>query len=180
AYTASPSATVPRPGGRPAPLGVISMSHGARSAGEIGWPNCGVCARADADAAISIAAPRMKRSRIRIGRLPLVVDRPGLDGVEVVGAGQPALGDELRARGLHHAGVVGGAALQHRRRAVPLPRRAEARECLWQYRIAERCRRPALAAVGRDLNLPNAAVAGPSEPGNLVEARALEQMAGRG
>src|SRR5438128_1177826 len=102
----------------------MSMYQGAKSAGEIGWPNCAVCAPAVAVAAIRTAALKVTRSSIRIGRLPLAVDGPGLHRVEVVVAAQPALGDELRARGLHHAGVVGGAALQHRRPAVPIPGRA--------------------------------------------------------
>src|SRR5437868_9058159 len=105
--TCSPCATVPLPGGRPAPLGRISMSQGARSAGEIGWPNCAVCAEAAA-APASRSAVQSTRLRIRICRLPLRIDRPGLDRVEVVVAAQAPLGDELRARGLHHAEIVGG------------------------------------------------------------------------
>src|SRR5438270_627263 len=155
------------------------MSHGARSAGAIGWPNCGACALAMTAPASSSAALKTTDLHIRIGRLPLVVDAPGLDGVEVVVAAQTALGDELRARGLHQAGIVGGAALQLRRAAVPLPSGAEAGERLRQHRIVEHRRRPGLAAVGRDLDRPDGAVAGPGKAGDLVEAGSLEQMSGR-
>src|SRR5438477_1794674 len=123
------------------------MSHGARSAGAIGWPNDGACALAMTAPASSSAALRTADLHIRIGRLPLVVDLPGLDGVKVVLAAQAAIGNELRARGLHHAGVVGGAALQLRRAAVPLPSGAEARERLRQHRIVEHRRRPAFSPV---------------------------------
>ena len=70
-------------------------------------------------------------------------------------AAQPAFRDELRARGLHHAEIVGGAALQHRRGAVPIPGGTETRQRFRQDRLVERRRCPGLAAVGGDLNAAN-------------------------
>src|SRR5688572_25718504 len=123
---ASPCMAVPRPGGRPAPSGPMLMSHGAISAGAMGCPNCGACADAAFGAAMSIAAQTARLLSIHIGRLPLLVDAPACDRVVVVDAPKAAVGGELRARRLHHAGVVGGAALEHGRPAIPLPSRAEA------------------------------------------------------
>src|SRR5215470_1080605 len=144
ANTASPSFGVPRPGGSPAPSGPTLMSQGARSAGEIGCPKRGASA-APAKAAVAnrIAAPRARTSRERIGRLPFLVDAPAGDGVVVILAAQPAGLDELRARRLHHAGVVGGAALQHGGTAVPFPGGAKARERLRQDRFLQDRLRPA-------------------------------------
>src|SRR5437764_7895797 len=150
------------------------MSQGAASAGAIGWPNCGACPNATAGAA-TIAAQRSRRSSIHIGKLPFFVNAPALDGVVMIIAAEAALLAEGRARWLHHAGIVGGAALQHGGPSVPLPGHAEARERLRQDGAVERGLGPALAAVGRDLDLPDAAVARPGEAGNLVEARALER-----
>src|SRR5262245_37113750 len=121
----APCAGVPRPGGRPAPSGPMLMSQGARSAGEIGWPNCGACASAGAAPTMSAAAS-VNRLSVDIARLSLVVDGPTRDGIVVVGAAEAAFGAERLARRLHHAGVVGGAALQDRGTAIPLPGGAEA------------------------------------------------------
>src|SRR5262245_64626731 len=119
------------------------MSHGARSAGAIGCPKRGASAARTGAAAITtaaaiIATPAIRRSCERIARLPFLVDPPAGDGVVVVLPAQPAVGDELRPRGLHHAGIVGGATLQQRRAAVPLPGGAKARERLRQHRLLDR------------------------------------------
>src|SRR5262249_53241168 len=136
------------------------MSQGAISAGAIGWPNFGACADTVAVKAM-MAAPAARYLSVDIGGLPLVVDAPALDGIEVILPAQAALGDECRARRLHHAGVVSGAALQYGWPAVPLPRRTEAHGSLRQDRSRQGRGGPALATVGRDLDLTNAAVARP-------------------
>src|SRR5262249_57169304 len=94
--------------------------------------------------------------------------------------GLAALGEERGAARLLIAGLVDGAALQDGGAAVPIPRHAEAGEGLAQHRRLQRRLRPALAAVGRDLDLADAAVAGIGEAGNLVEARRLHVQPGRG
>src|SRR6516225_2056990 len=119
------------------------MSHVAASAGAIGWPNCGTCASAPAGKA-TIAAQSSKRSSIHIGKLPFLIDAPAGDGVVVISAAEAALLSEGRARGLHHPGIVGGAALEHGGSSVPLPGHAEARERLRQNRTVERGLGPAL------------------------------------
>src|SRR5215468_6575028 len=151
------------------------MSQGAMSAGAIGWPNLGgVCADAMPVRATT-AAPIRRFLRIDIDRLPLLVDPPALDRIVVILAAQAALGRKGGARRLHHAGVVGGAALQHHRTAVPLPGRAEAHRRLRQDRAREGSRCPTLSAVGRNLDLPDAAVARPGKAGDFVEARPFER-----
>src|SRR5262245_52253014 len=138
------------------------MSHGARSAGAIGCPKRGASAARTGTAAIvtatPIIAPTTRRSRERIACLPLLVDPPAGDGIVVVLPAQSAVGDELRARGLHHAGIVDGAALQQRRAAVPLPGGAKTSERLRQHGLLQRSAGPALAAVGRHLGRPHAAL----------------------
>src|SRR6516225_9527729 len=103
------------------------MSQVAASAGAIGWPNCGTWASAAAGTA-TIAAQRSKRSSIHIGKLPFLIDAPAGDGIVVEGPTEAAFLPERRARGLHHSGIVGGAALQHSGSSVPLPGNAVARE----------------------------------------------------
>src|SRR4051812_15063477 len=97
----------------------------------------------------SVAASASRLS-IDIGCLSLCVDGPARDGVVMIVAAEAALSSELGARRLHHPGLVGGAALQDRRSAIPLPCRAEAHGCFWQVRILQGGRRPGLSAVGRD------------------------------
>src|SRR5258708_17058625 len=132
---ASPWIAVPRPGGRPAPSGPMLMSHAAMSAGSIGCPNCGDWARA-ADALVSTDTQTAMDLDVNIASFPLLVDAPACDGVVVVDPTQAALVAELRARWLHHARVVGGATLQHRGTADPLP------GCPEPHRL--RCQRRAL------------------------------------
>src|SRR3977135_3846880 len=175
---ASPSMAVPRPGGRPAPSGPMLTSHAAMSAGAIGCPNCGAWAWA-ADAIVSTIVRTAMGLSVNIAGLPLLVDAPACDGVVVVDPTQAALVGELRARWLHHARVVGGATLQHGGTAVPLPRCAEAHGRLWQDRALQSRRRPASSAVGRHVDLPDAAVARPGEPGNFVESGSHQRQSRR-
>src|ERR1700674_3416625 len=85
AQIAAPCAAVPLPGGRPAPLGSMSMSHSARSAGVIGFPRFGLspCATPMASTAVHNIVTK-SLLRIRMGDLPLGVDRPADDSVEMV------------------------------------------------------------------------------------------------
>ena len=85
--------------------------------------------------------------------------------------GFAARGDEIGAQRLRFAGLVPGAAGQHRRLAVPTPRHAKAREGFGIDRPVDRGFAPALAAVGGNHNLVDAAVAGIGDAGNLVKAR---------
>src|SRR5262245_48627455 len=119
----SPCFAVPRPSGRPAPSGGMLMSQGAMSAGPIGCPKRGACEKTGV--AASKAAHTVTRSSIDIARLPLLINSPARDGVVVIDTAQAALGSKGSACRLHHAGVVGGTALQYRGAAIPLPRRTE-------------------------------------------------------
>src|SRR5271154_2272766 len=99
------------------------MSQGVMSAGAIACPNCGACASAGTVA--NIAAHSARRLRIDIRRLALFIDTPAGDRIVVIDAAQAPFRSKCRARRLPHAGVVAGAALQHRWAAIPLPRRAK-------------------------------------------------------
>src|SRR5579871_6744765 len=131
--TASPCWGVPLPGGSPAPSGPMLMSQVARSSGEIALPRLGDCWAAAAPHRATSAAAAAS-SRINIFHLALVGDVPARDHVAVEVAAVATQRDKLRPRRLDVAGLVGGAALQRHRAAIPLPGHAEARERLRQYR----------------------------------------------
>src|SRR5919201_1064257 len=96
------------------------MSQSARSASLIDWPRPGVSAAAPVANRSAAAVSRLLR--IDMFHLALVVDGPAGDHIHVShrerGDGEvcprlAALSDDLRARWLHVAGLVPGAALQH-------------------------------------------------------------------
>src|SRR5215212_7146948 len=89
-----PSATVPLPGGKPAPSGAMSMSQPAISSSVAG------CPKPNAPLGVDIA-------HLSTGR-----DGPGLDGVVVKEGVDPAGFDQLSDRGLDVAGLVDGPAQQ--------------------------------------------------------------------
>src|SRR5262249_10529161 len=83
------------------------------------------------------------------------------------------LGDECLSARLHVAGLVRRTALQDRGATIPVPRNAEASECFAQNRRLQRRLRPALAAVGRDLDLADAAIFVNGNAGDLGEPAPL-------
>src|SRR5438874_9148315 len=133
------------------------MSQGASSCAVIGLPRPGVSA--DALDANTSATATSRFLRIDMLDLPLVVDRPAGDAIEMLARegehrrrlrGLAAMRDDLGARRLHIAAFVPGSALQHRRSTVPAPGHAEAGEGLGQDRLLQRRLAPALAAIGGD------------------------------
>src|SRR5258708_32443004 len=151
----APCAGVPLPGGSPRPSGRMLMSQGASSASPMGWPRPGPAANpvvifniSKKQESLGINMPHPSRSVDRPARRAVVVlarkprDRRRLQGLA-------ADGDDLGARRLHVPRLVPGAALQHRRSAVPVPGDAKARERLGEHRLLQRPLRPARAAVGR-------------------------------
>src|SRR5258706_6528974 len=189
AKIAAPCSAVPLPGGKPAPLGSMSMSHSARSVGVIGFPRFG----------LSPCAPPMARARVhdsdtkialcvRMGDLPLGVDRPADDGVEMMvlepqhrgHRGQLAAGrNKLRARGLGIAAFVPGAALQDGCLPVPAPRHAETRKRYAQHRLLNGGLGPAPSAISIDLHAGDPALARIGDARDLVEARPQSPSGGR-
>src|ERR1700722_19879901 len=172
--TFAPSAALPLPGGRLLPSGRMLMSHAAKSFGLIGLPSRGLSARAAAPSA-STRPAAIASLRIDMLHLALGVDAPARHCIEVVAGesehrrrlgGVAAPRHELLPRRLRAAAFVPGAALQHRGAAVPPPRHAEAGEGLRQPRLVERRLAPALAAVGGDHHLVDAAVAGIGDAGD--------------
>src|SRR5258708_10661134 len=181
AKIAAPCSTVPLPGGKPAPLGSMSMSHSARSAAVIGFPRFGLspCATPMARTAVhNIDAKSVLR--VRMGDLPLGVDRAADDGVEMMvlepqhrgHRRQLAAGrNELRARGLGIAALVPGATLQDGRSPAPAPRHAESRKRHAQHRLLKGGLRPARPAVSRDLHAGERALPGIDTARELVMSR---------
>src|SRR5262245_63339894 len=102
-----------------------------------------------------------------IAHLPIGVDGPRLDRVMVLDEAddRAALLDVLHGR-LHVAVAVDRTAHEHRRLAVPVPRRLEARQALVHDRLFELRLAPVLAAVGRDVDRADLARARPSESGD--------------
>src|SRR5262249_8381156 len=123
------------------------MSQGARSAGVIGCPNRGASAASATLRPSASPVAKASISRIDMAHLALVIDPPAGDGVTVLGT-----------------------ALQDRGATIPVPRNAEASEGFAQNRHLHRRLRQALAAVGRDLDLADAAISGKGNAGDLVEA----------
>src|SRR5579885_3085410 len=127
------------PCARPVPSGKTFNCQAAMSAAVAGLPRCGpsfspVHAAPPATLRVTAAASAAHRSnardpsRIDIMEPAVLANLPGDDGVVVEIAVAAALGDQRRALRLHVAGVVGGAALQDRGPAVPMPAHAEAGE----------------------------------------------------
>src|SRR5947209_5990168 len=149
----APSAGVPLPGGRPEPSGSTLMSQAAMSAGLIGFPRFGVCAKATLALGASVSAiANPRRLRVYMLHLAAALDRPTGDSVAVLvgeaghrrnSRGFAPRRHELRSGRLLVAGLVPCSALQYCRDAIPSPRHAESSECLAEDRLLQRCLRPA-------------------------------------
>src|SRR5207244_12969641 len=127
------AASWPRPLGRPGPAGRMWMSPAARSPCVTGVPRLGPAARAGP--AINIS----RTLRVNMADSSRCIDAPAGDAVVVLARKHghrrharslAAHRDDFGARRLHVALIVPGAALQHCRAAIPLPRDAKARERL--------------------------------------------------
>src|SRR5262249_26109726 len=183
-YTGAPAAGVPLPGGRPTPSGPMLMSQPATCAGVASRPRFGPSSAAEV-APAPAQPPRTSASitpaRSRVDMLHLAVGRhaPGLDAAEVEDRVVAVLGDEPLALRLHGARIVGGARLEHRRRAVPSPR-TEAGERARQHGRDERRLEPGPAAVGRHVDLADRSVARPREARDLMKPGARHAHAVRG
>src|SRR5262245_43349570 len=132
------------------------MSHAAISRSEIGAPSPGDWAAAAPEPSTRSAASTALG--VDMLTLPARIDPPARDAVEVLvhetvmifyrRLGLAPLGHEFGAQRLRIAAVVGSAAQQHGRSAVPAPRHAKARVRLGQHRLLQRRLAPAAAAVG--------------------------------
>src|SRR5215813_3957700 len=148
------------------PSGSASMFHALMSASEMFLPRPGVSANAP-DPNASESARERTRLCVDMLDLPFAIDGPAGEAVVVlvretqrVGhrpLGLATGGDEFGAGRLRVAGLVPGAAEQDHGLAVPAPRHREACEGLWVDRPLQCCLSPALAAVGRDHDLGDAA-----------------------
>src|SRR5215468_7189232 len=178
------------------PSGSTSMFHALMSDSEMFLPRPGVSANAadptTADPNASESAKGNKeRTRLRVDMLdlPFAVDAPGREAVVVlIGESQrighrplglAAGGDEFGAGRLSVAALVPGAADEDHGLAVPAPGHGETRERLRVGRPLQRRLRPALAAIGRDRDLGDAAGAGIGDTRYLVVARTFERLAER-
>src|SRR6516225_2081654 len=148
------------------------ISQGTISSGVSTRPRFGLsAANATAEAMARPEAAMRRALRIDMLHLAFVGNGPGRDGVGVIYRSAAARGDHLLSRRLDVTALVGRAALQDRRPAVPPPRNAEARQRLRQHRRLQRRPRPAFAPVGRDLDLGDLAIPRPGKTRDFVKAR---------
>src|SRR5688572_8416320 len=140
-------------------------------------------------------APLAARSLVRggaslsveaIGDAPIAGDVPRHDGVvqtrdaeRLVERFVEVLGD-LGARRLHRPEFVRAARHDDGLRTVPVPGKAEAGERHALSRAFDLRHLPALAVVGRHLDLADGAASGPGQPADLVEAAAAQLLAAGG
>src|SRR6267142_396601 len=112
---------------------ISSALTAAPSAGCL--PGAGCRPAQAASAAAPITAMRLD---IDIFHAPVCAHRPADDGIVVIAHIRRELRDPLLARRLHAPLFVGGAALQHRFFAGPLPGKAEAHQALGALLAGER------------------------------------------
>src|ERR1700721_1069783 len=169
--SALPSAAVPWPAGSPAPVGLIVISW-ASSAAVGARPTPYVCASAGLARSSKIGTILSEPIR----HTPVAGDLPRHNGVvcpgwfEIWGIRHAqSLGHFLSSR-LDRSGVVGGARHNHVLVSIPVPHIAEPGVRLAKRNPLKLGFVPRLPAVGGYLHLTNAAIAGPSPPGDLRPA----------
>src|SRR5262245_19713948 len=115
------------------------MSQDLISSGVATRPRFGLSAKADKEIMASAEAAMRRRLCIDMLQLPGLGHAPGRDAIEMIDCFGAALGDELCARRLHIAAIVGRAALEEGRAASPAPRHTKARERHRQHGLLQ-CR----------------------------------------
>src|ERR1700730_10323679 len=126
---------------------MMLVSHTSISAGLTALPRFGPspCAADEPSASATTMAER-RCLCVNMVHLPVAIDRPARDGVEVLvresvnGRDRfqlAALRDELGTSRLRVARVVPGAALQYSGTAVPTPRHAKARKRFAEHRLLQ-------------------------------------------
>src|SRR5882757_2974503 len=97
----------------------------------------------------SAATANAANSSLCVGICYLAVfsDAPGPDRVVMVDVIVAAHREQFGQGRLHVAGLVDGAALDHRRLAIPMPRQAEAGQRPHQHRLLQLRLLPALAVI---------------------------------
>src|SRR5688572_2927212 len=154
------------------------MSQRAISAALTGEPNAGTLTGADvgwaAQAESAAVAATTRRLGVNIFHAPVRIHGPADDRVVVKAVVRRVARLPLLARRLDIALFVGGAALQHRRLAGPLPGQAEAYQGFRTLFAGERRIGPCRAAIGGDLGAPDAPRAAPGDAGDLVEPGARQ------
>src|SRR5262245_34415531 len=160
------------------------MSQAAKSFGDMGCPNfCPSAAVAARQPSASVSRTMdAVLSGIDMAHLAIGVDCPARNRIEMTGEncghgrhtfGLTALRYECRPGRLNVAGLIRRTALQDCGLPAPDPGHAEASKGLAEHRRIERSQCPAPAAIGRDLDLVDRAMARIGDARNLVEARSL-------
>src|SRR5262249_58923629 len=124
------------------------MSQEATSSGAAMRPRFGFSASAALETTASTEATARRWLCINMLDFPILRNAPARDPIEMVECLRAAIGDELGARRLEIAGIVGGAALQDGRSAGPVPRHAEPRQRHRQGRVRQRRQWPPPVRLG--------------------------------
>src|SRR5487761_2696091 len=142
------------------------------------WVPCGLVAQpAVITAATAVPATIISLclEMMDIAHAPIGSNGPALNAVQVIDGCDRPVGaahvGQLLDGGLHVAGLVGAAALQDCRFAVPIPWQAKARMANRQHRSLHLRIAPGLAAVAGSLDARNPAAAAPGETGDFEETR---------
>src|SRR6267378_653775 len=155
------------------------MSQPAISAGVAARPMpYGLCASARAaHSSIATASAASSSLCVGIGHLAVSSDTPRPDRVVMVDVIVAAHREQFSQRGLNVAGFVDGAALDHRRLAVPMPRQAEAGQRPRQHRLLQLRLLPALAVIDGYVDTPDFAASGPGDATDFAKARRRQPLA---
>src|SRR5260370_36549994 len=137
----------------------------------------GLCASACAAQANTTAIAAAASLRVGIGHLAIFSDTPGPDRIVMVDVIVAAHREQFSQGRLNVAGLVDGAALDHRRLAVPMPRQAEAGQRSRQHRLLQLRFLPALAVIDGYIDAPDFAVSAPGDAADLVETRHRQPLA---
>src|SRR5258705_13902744 len=117
--------------------------------------------------------------RVGIGHLAVSSDTPRPDRVVTVDHIVAAHREQLGHCRLTVTGLVDGAALDHRRLAVPMPRQAEAGQRPRQPRLLQLRLLPALAVIDGYVDTPDFSAPGPGDAADFVETRRRQPLAAR-
>src|SRR5690348_11968004 len=107
---------------------------------------------------------------IGIAHLASVSDPPRHDGVVVIDRVQPANSGEFGKGRLHIATLIGGAAHDHGRLAIPMPGKAETRQRARKDRFLKLRGRPAFSIIHGDVDTSDLSVTAPGNAGDLVKS----------
>src|SRR5665213_3830354 len=169
-----PLAAVPLPAGRPRPSGNTVMSMALILSSLAGLPMRASCPKAPRLRSATRAAILNALRNMR--HAPIGSHIPDLDLIVVIAVIAAARSQHFVSGWLQITGLIGGARLQRRRAAVPIPRHSEAREGFGETSLLQLGVLPTFAVIDRNLDALDLAAPGPRETGDLIHARSARHL----